>query len=159
MSHKTLSKLLLIAGAIACIGGAAVFFLYAPALSIECSLIYPELAWLSWPMLVYVWLIALMYIHAVFFYMRISLRLGKNLSFCVKNADDLRRIALFLVIAAGLWFLLIFLPGAVNVDIGPAFLLFLLASLATLAVAMVAYVLSLLVRRATALQEENDLTI
>lgn len=159
MSHKTLSKLLLVAGVIACIGGAAVFFLYAPAMSIECSLMYPELAWLSWPMLAYIWIIALMYIHAVFFYMRISWRLGKNRSFCTANAVDLKRIAVFLGIAAALWFLLIFLPGAVSVDIGPAFLLFLLASMATLAVAIVAYALSLLVRRATALQEENDLTI
>lgn len=159
MSHKTLSKLLLLAGVIACIGGAAVFFLYAPAMAIECSIMYPELAWLSGPMLAYIWLIAFMYIFAVFFYMRISLRLGKNLSFCPQNAADLKRIALFLIIASGLWFALIFLPGIMGVDIGPAFLLFLLASLATLAVAMVAYVLSLLVRRATALQEENDLTI
>lgn len=159
MSHKTLSKLLLLAGAIACIGGAAVFFLYAPAMSIECSIMYPELAWLANLLLLYIWIIAFMYILAVFFYMRISLRLGRNQSFCAENARDLKRIALFLVIASGMWFALIFLPGAAGVDIGPAFLLFLLACMATLAVAMVAYVLSLLVRRATALQEENDLTI
>lgn len=159
MSHKTLSRLLLFAGVIACIGGAAVFFLYAPAMSIECSLMYPELAWLANPLLLYIWIIALMYIFAVFCYMRISLRLGKNKSFCAENAADLRHIALWLILAAGLWFILIFLPGAVGVDIGPAFLLFLLASMATLAVALVAYVLSLLVRRATTLQEENDLTI
>lgn len=159
MSHKTLSRLLLAAGAIACIGGIAVFFLYAPLMAKECSLMYPELAWLSWPMLIYIWVIALMYILAVFFYMRISRRLGRNLSFCPENADDLRRIARCLLLASGLWFMLIFLPGAVHVDIGPAFLLFLLASLATLAVAIVAYALSQLIRRAAELQAENDLTI
>jgi len=159
MSHKTLSRLLLTAGAIACIGGGVVFFLYAPAMSIEYSLMYPELAWLANPLLLYVWVIALMYMIAVFFYMRISRRLGQNRSFCLENAIDLKRIALFLVIAAGLWFALIFLPGAAGVDIGPAFLLFLLACMATLAVAMVSYVLSLLIRRAAELQTENDLTI
>jgi len=159
MSHKTLSKLLLAAGVIACIGGAVVFFLYAPLMAAECRLMYPELAHFAWPMLIYIWVIALLYLHAVFLYMRISVRLGKNRSFCPENADDLKRIALFLIIAAALWFLLIFLPGVIGLDIGPAFLLFLLACMATLAVAIVAYALSLLVRRAAALQAENDLTI
>ncbi len=159
MSHKTLSHMLLFAGVIACIGGAAVFFLYTPLMADECRMMYPELSWLFWPMLFYVWLIAALYIHAVILYMRISLRLGRNQSFCAENARDLKRIALFLLIAAVLWFALIFLPGAAGVDIGPAFLLFLLASMATLAVALVAYVLSLLVHRAAVLQEENELTI
>lgn len=159
MSHKKLSRMLLLAGVIACIGGAAVFFLYAPGVAFECREMYPELAWLCWPLLAYIWVIALMYIHAVVCYMRISLRLGNNRSFCTENAQDLRRIALFLAIAAGLWILLIFLPGMAGVSVGPAFLLFLLAGMASLAVAMVAYVLSLLVRRAAELQAENDLTI
>ncbi|MBR5231034.1 MAG: DUF2975 domain-containing protein [Clostridia bacterium] len=159
MSHKTLSKLLLIAGIIACIGGCTVFFLYAPMMAHECAEIYPELSHFALPLLLYIWVIAAMYILAVALYMRISLRLGKNQSFCSKNADDLRSIALFLCAAAVLWFLLIFLTGWVGLDIGPAVLLFLLASMATLAVALVAYVLSRLVRRAAALQAENDLTI
>lgn len=159
MSHKTLSRILLLAGVIACIGGAAVFFLYAPAAAFECRDMYPELSYLCWPMLCYVWLIALMYIHAVIRYMRISLRLGKNRSFCTENAADLKGIAVLLTIAAGLWFALIFLPGLAGAPVGPAFLLFLLACMATLAVAMVAWVLSLLVRRAAELQDENDLTI
>lgn len=159
MSHKMLSRILFAAGIIAFAGGAAVFFLYAPLLANECRIMYPELAHLALPALLYIWCIALLYIHALFLYMRISLRLGKNRSFCLENANALRHIALLLVIASVLWFALIFLPGIMGISIGPAFLLFLLASMATSAVAMVSYVLSLLVRRATALQDENDLTI
>ena len=159
MSHKTLSRLLIIAGIIACIGGCAVFFLYAPAMAHECSVMYPELSHFALPLLLYIWVIALMYGAAVFRYMRISLRLGRNRAFCAENANDLMGIAVLLAIAGALWFLLIFLPGEFGLDIGPAVLLFLLACMATLAVALVAYVLSLLVRRAAALQTENDLTI
>lgn len=159
MEHKKLSVILLLAGGIAGLGGAAVFFGYAPAIGLEIKAGTPELARLFWPLLALVWVIALLYAAALWQYMAICVRIGKNNSFCAGNAASLRRIGLFLYAAAGVWGLLILSPLVLKFDIGPVWLVFMLVGLASAAVGMVARAMAALVARAAKLQEENDLTV
>ena len=55
MQHKKLSVLLVIAGVLAGIGGAFMFFIWAPSVGNEMRSDYPELAWLFWPALGVLW--------------------------------------------------------------------------------------------------------
>ena len=87
MEHKRLSHLLIGAGAAACAGLAVLFLLYAPVLGLEVRDMMPEYAFLFWPALLYVWAIGGMYMAAMWQYMRISLRIGQDNSFCAENAQ------------------------------------------------------------------------
>ena len=154
MKQKKVSVFLVLAGTLASLGLIFLFFVYAPLLAGECRSMYPDLAHLYWPGLIFLWVIALLYGAAMTEYFRISIRIGQNRSFCRENAKGLKRIALFMAIPGVLWPL----PSFVT-DIGPAALLLLLAAMASLALGMLAWALSKLLGRAVDMKEENDLTV
>lgn len=160
MEHRKVSGLLIAAGILATLGGAFLFLLYAPVIANECRDLYPELAFLFWPGLVYLWIIALSYCAAMIEYFRVCVRIGQDRSFCPENAKSLGRIALFMCAAGMLWVLMTVLPGIIwRIDIGPVFLVFLLAAMASFAMSVLAWALGKLLSRAVRLKEENDLTV
>ncbi|MDO5327933.1 MAG: DUF2975 domain-containing protein [Clostridia bacterium] len=160
MEHRKVSGLLIGAGMLATLGGAGLFLLYAPLVANECRTMYPELAFLFWPGLIYLWIIAAFYCAAMAEYFRVCVRIGQDQSFCAQNALGLSRIALCMNIAGSLWVLLSFLPGLIwGIAIGPVFLIFLLAAAASFALGILAWALGRLLSRAVKLKEENDLTV
>lgn len=159
MNHKRLSLFLKAAGCVAALGGAAVFFGYAPSVGREAKSMYPALAWLFWPMLLYIWGIGGVYAAALAQYMCICGRIGQNRSFCAENAKGMRLIGTLLFVASGLWLALIIVSALMPQGFGPAWLIFLLAAMASFAVGVVARVMAYLVRRAAQLQEDSDLTV
>jgi len=159
MEHKKLSVYLKAAGVIAGIGGVVVFFLYAPIMALECRMAYPELAFLFWPGLIFVWCLGGVYAAALWQYWLICHRIGKNRSFCSENARGLSLISRLFFLASGMSFLCM---GAWLMDawhLGPGWLALLLVSMASAAVGVLAWALGKLLQRAVSLQEENDLTI
>ncbi len=159
MQHKKLSVLLVIAGVLAGIGGAFMFFIWAPSVGNEMRSDYPELAWLFWPALGVLWCIAILYASSLALYLRISIRIGENRSFCEENVRGLRLIYRLMSVAAILWLACIVVCAFANIDIGPFWILFLLAAMATSAFALLAYALSALLHHAVHLQEDSDLTV
>ena len=159
MNYKKLSALLLIAGALALIGGVAVFFVYAPLAGQEIRAGAPQYAHLFWPALAYLWLIACVYMAALGEYMRISLRIGHGQSFCRENVHAMQRISRFLLAAALLWPLGLIVAALFSVDVGPVWIALLLVSMASIALSLVAHVLCILLRHTVQLQEDSDLTI
>ena len=160
MEHRKVSGLLIGAGTLATLGGAGLFLIYAPLVANECRDMYPELAFLFWPGLIYLWIIALFYCAAMAEYFRVCIRIGRDQSFCAENALALGKIALCMNTAGGLWILLSFLPGLLwGIAIGPVFLIFLLAAAASFALGILAWALGKLLSRAVKLKEENDLTV
>ena len=104
--------------------------------------------------------ISAVYGAALYQYMRISRRIGKNQSFCRENVGSMRAIACLMGAAAGMWAgLMIVLRLLSSIGVGVEMLLFALMCMASAAIGLVAYVLTQLLRRATQLQEDNDLTI
>lgn len=157
MEHKKVSRLLILAGAVAGVGGMITLFLLIPLAATETRNAYPELSGWFWPGLIYAWAVGALCLAALGEYLRISVRIGKNRSFCTENVRDMRMIAILLLAAAGL-----LLTGAVLVlaiGFGPVWLWLLLAAAACGAMAILAYALSRLLNRAVQLQEENDLTV
>ena len=154
MSHKRLSHLLLLAGGIAGVGALGVLIDYARMLALR-AVERPGMALRYWGLLVFLCLVA-----AVYQYMRISRRIGKNQSFCRENVGSMRAIACLMGAAAGMWAgLMIVLRLLSSIGVGVEMLLFALMCMASAAIGLVAYVLTQLLRRATQLQEDNDLTI
>lgn len=159
MSHKRLSHLLLLAGSIAGVGALGVLIDYARILALRASE-QPSLALRCWGLLVFLCLVAAIYGAALHQYMCISRRIGKKRSFCMENVHSMRWIAHLMGAAAGMWIgLLLVLRLLVRIDMGIEMLIFVLMCMASAAVALVAYVLTQLLRRATQLQEDSDLTI
>ena len=159
MSHKRLSHLLLLAGGIAGVGALGVLIDYARMLAFR-ALERPEMALRYWGRLVFLCLVAAVYGAALYQYMRISRRIGKNQSFCRENVGSMRAIACLMGAAAGMWAgLMIVFRLLSSIGVGVEMLLFALMCMASAAIGLVAYVLTQLLRRATQLQEDNDLTI
>lgn len=157
MEHKKVSRLLILAGVVAGVGGMAILFLLIPLATTEIRNAHPELSGWFWPGLVYAWAVGALCLAALGEYLLISMRIGKNRSFCVENVRDLRLIAVLLLAAAGL--LLVGAVFVLAVGFGPVWLWLLLAAAACGAMAILAYALSRLLNRAVQLQEENDLTV
>ena len=160
MSQKNISRVLIAAGAAAMAGGCFLFFVYGPAMAMECRDTYPELGFLFWPGLIWLLAIGLMYLAAMIDYFRIVLNIGRERSFVPENARGLGRIAKWLCAAGALWLLGIVLPGLIwQVELGPAWIALLLAALASFAMGMLAWALGRLLTRAVQYKEENDLTV
>ncbi len=160
MEHRRVSAALTAAGALATAGGLFVFLVFAPVAASGCRDAFPELAFLFWPGLISVWVIAAVYLAAMLFYFRIVRRIGKDQSFCAANAREMRFIACCMGAAGLLWLLLLILPHLIwHIHFGPAWLWFVMASLASFAVGILAWGLSRLLQRAVSYKEENDLTI
>lgn len=159
MSHKRLSHLLLLVGGIAGVGALGVLIDYARMLAFR-AVERPGMALRYWGLLVFLCLAAVVYGAALYQYMRISRRIGRNQSFCRENVSSMRAIACLMGAAAGMWAGLMIVLRLLNgVGMGVEMLLFALMCMASAAIGLVAYVLTQLLRRATQLQEDNDLTI
>lgn len=159
MEHKKLSRYLLAAGIIAGAGAGGIFLIYLLAMiSVAIDPASPY-AYLAFAAMVGMIAMAILYGLALKEYFCICLRIGKNRSFCPENAKGLHRIFQFFLSAALLWLAAefsAFLPGMAWGSWNIAFLLFAMASAA---MGILAYALGKLLKRATQLQEENELTI
>ena len=159
MEHKKLSRYLLAAGIIAGAGAGGIFLIYLLAMisvAIDPASPYAYLAFAAMAGMI---ALAILYGLALKEYFCICLRIGKNRSFFPENAKGLHRIFQFLLSAALLWLAAefsAFLPGMAWGIWNIAFLLFAMASAA---MGILAYALGKLLKRATQLQEENELTI
>ena len=159
MEHKKLSRYLLAAGIIASAGAGGIFLIYLLGMisvAIDPASPYAYLAFAAMAGMI---ALAILYGLALQEYFCICLRIGKNRSFCQENAKGLHRIFQFFLSAALLWLAAefsAFLPGMAWGIWNIAFLLFAMASAA---MGILAYALGKLLKRATQLQEENELTI
>ena len=159
MEHKKLSRHLLAAGTIAGAGAGFVFLIYLLGMIQVILNFQSPYVYLAWLAIAGMIALAALYGFALKEYFGICLRIGKNRSFCPENAKGLHHIFQYLMGAALLWLvaeLALFLPGMVMGVWNIAFLLFAMASAA---MGILAYALGKLLKRATQLQEENELTI
>ncbi len=160
MNQKTISRVLIAGGAIAAAAGVFLFFGYGTAVALSCRQEFPELGFLFWPGLIWLWVIGLTYLAAMADYFRIVINIGKDRSFIQENARGLGRIARWMCVAGGLWLLGDILPGLIwGVSLGVGWLAMLLAALASFAMGMLAWGLGRLLARAVQMKEENDLTV
>ena len=159
MSQKNCANILKIIVVLAFIGIAAVYFGVAPKIAFNTAENYPEFAFALWPWLSFVLISCVPVFWALAEAWGIFTRIGNDRSFCRENAVSMRRIAI-LAAAESAYLLLGDIAMAVFVINHPGIFLFILI-LAVIAVMVcgVCWALSLLIKKASNLQEENDLTI
>lgn len=157
MDHKALSRHLIAAGILAGMGGVYIFYIYEPLHMLHLFGAGAELRrFLSIGSIA---LIGLLYLAALANYFKICVRIGENASFCTENAVRLGRIGRLLSIGGGCWTAIIAVLLCLRIIDRYLYLVLALAALASFCAGVVARVLGQLVRRASRLQEENDLTI
>ena len=159
MEHRKVSRLLILAGGIAVLGGGYLFFVDAPKAALQYRALMPEYAYLFIPALVFLWAIGLIYLAAMADYFRVCRRIGQDRSFCPENEKSLSRIAFLLAGAAALWLLGIPLGLLLRLRPGVWTAAFLLAAAASAAMGILAGGLARLLKLATEIKEENDLTV
>lgn len=151
MEHKSISRMLLIAGAVVALFAAAVLFAAVPITIftvLDISL-FRKLLTLA----VYVF-IAYFAFAALIKYARICVMIGRNQSFSRENVVNMDKIAKYLFCCGGCFLLTIFTLWA-NITYWPE----IIASLGCGGLGVIAYALSRLLDHAVSLQEENDLTV
>ena len=142
--------------------GAAVLFLavvFLPDIGQKAAQLNPELAYLYWPCLIFIWCTVLPMLAALALAWQIFTEIGRDNSFCLQNAQRLRKISVLALLDTLLYiggFIALALldamrPGAL---VGTICIVFL-----GLIMTVISAALSHLTRKAADLKAENDLTI
>jgi hypothetical protein len=142
--------------------GVAVVFLgavFLPMLGGEAAGMNPELSWLFWPCLLYLWATILPVLAALVLAWLIFAEIGRDNSFCMANARRLRAISILALVDTLLyivWMVGLGLLGVLHpsVLIGSVCIVFMGVGFTVGAAA-----LSHLAQKAAALKDENDLVI
>lgn len=159
MSQNGIAKILKIFCVFVAVVGAFFFFLYAPLLVDELAAMYPEAAYLKWPGLIGIWLIAILCYAVLCNFWMICVRIGEDNSFCNENADCMKRMGLLsFAVAVLLTGAMIFLGCSGFLGIA-YFVVYFLLMCVVCGVGVLCLALAALIRRAAQLKEENDLTI
>ena len=139
--------------------GAVLCFGIAPNIGKELASAYPEVSYLFWPCLAFIWVTAVPFAGALAESWKICNAIQKGKAFCSQNAVRLKRISFLAFSECVLYFAaLAFL--AVKDFLHPAiFLLIIVILCIGFAIAIFSAVLSHLTVKAEKLQDENDLTI
>ena len=159
MSQKSIAKILKIFCMVVAVVGAFFFFVYAPLIVDELAFMYPEAAYLKWPGLFGVWVIAVLCYAVLGNFWKICVRIGEDNSFCNENADCMKRMGILsFVVAVLLSGAMIFLGCLGFLGIA-YFIVYSLLMCVVCGVGVLCLALAALIRRAAQLKEENDLTI
>ena len=150
---RTLKGVVAFLAVMAAVYYAAIF----PSRIREIGLEEPELAWLVTPGIIAISLSAVPIAIALVLFWRICTEIGRDNSFCHKNARWLSGIGVCALIDTGYCAI-----GTVTLEIiagSPIWLLGTAVCMVGLAIALAAFLLSHLVLKAADMKDENDLTI
>ena len=159
MKQKELSRWLRVVVIIGWCACALLAWPIAPKLAQDAAIDAPELAYLVWPCLAFFWIGLIVVAVALWFGWQIFGEIGRDNSFCLKNArrlTSINRLALTDTILCILMIALLILLGAGHPGI---LLLLLLLAVVGAGFTVAAAALSHLTLKAATLQEENDLTV
>ena len=152
----------------ACVGAAVlgimVFAVEAPILARVSAMAFPRFAGLRVPALVWIWGVGVLCYLSLWRFWGVCARIGRDRSFSPENVAAMKHIACYLWIASGMTAALTLLMYALklwagaNLARGNLWLLALLTCFFA-GVALLSQALSLLLNKATILQQDQDLTI
>lgn len=159
MKQKELSIWLRV---IVALGFVCVVFLggvIAPELGREMAWGNPELAYMFWPCLAYIWLTAVPVIIFMVLVWLIAVEIGRDNSFCVENAQKLRACSILALADTLLYIFAAVVLGAMKALHISVLLLIIGIAAIGFAVTVCCAALSHLTRKAADMKSENDLTV
>ncbi len=159
MKQRELSLLLKAAIVVTVLGTLLLLSFFAYSMGDEMRMENPEVAYLFWPCLIFLWASSLPFFAALLLGWRIATDMGRNRSFCHENAQRLKWVCWLALLEAAVYIGAVVTLGVLHLASPGIALLLLFTVAAGLVVAVIAAVLSHLVDKAVALQQENDLTV
>lgn len=159
MKQMELAKWLKLVIAFAALIGLFLCFVIAPALGHDAVLIYSELDYMFWPCLIFIWITAIPFYFALYKAWSICKEVAKDNSFCLENAKglkDIGKLALFECILYLVGMIILFSLNLLHPSI---LLIILFVIFMGGSIGIVSFTLSHLIKKASDLKEENELTI
>lgn len=142
--------------------GVAVIFLVVvllPGMIPELMLRYPDFEALLVPCMVYVYVTVIPVLFALIAAWQIFIEIGRDNSFCVKNALRLRSICLFGAVDTVLYIAAAVILGSLGALLPSLLVIIICIVFMGMLITIAAAALSHLTRKAAEVQSENDLTI
>lgn len=159
MKRKELTKWLKIVIAFAALIGVFLCFIVAPFLGREAVFMYPELSYMFWPSLIFIWATAVPFYAALYKGWLICEEISNDNSFCRENGQRLKEISKLALFECILYLVAMVVLLILNLLHPSILLMALFVIFVGVSIAVVAAALSHLVEKASELEEENDLTI
>ena len=159
MKQRELSLLLKAAIVITALVTLFLLQVFAPLVGDDYRRSAPEMAHLYWPLLLFLWGSSLPFFTALALGWCIASDMGRDRSFCRENALRLKWVCRLALLESGIYCAALVIAVFLNIGSPGTSFLLIFTILAGLVVAVIAAILSHLVDKAVALQQENDLTV
>jgi hypothetical protein len=159
MKQKELAKWLRIIIVFAALTGAFLSFVIAPALGREAVLMNPELEYMYWPCLIFIWITAVPFYFSLYKGWLICQEISNDNSFCQENAQRLKEISKLALSECILYSVAMIILFVLNLLHPSILLMTLFIIFVGISIAVVSAAISHLVEKASELKKENDLTI
>lgn len=159
MKQKELAKWLKLVIAFAALIGVFLCLVIVPTLGHDFALMYPELDYMYWPCLIYIWITAVPFYFALYKAFLICREISADSSFCTENAQRLKEISKLALSECILYLAAMIILFVLNLLHPSILLIMLFIIFAGISIAIISAALSHLVEKASELKKENDLTI
>jgi len=159
MNQKKLSNWLKAVCILIGVCGLIVYALILPGYGASIAAANPEFKYAFWPWMVFLWGTGIPCYAALVIAWSVFDRIGKDNSFCEKNAVALKRISTLAVIDVVYFFVGELVLLFLNMNHPGVFLISQLFSVLGISVAIASAALSHLIYKAASIREENELTI
>lgn len=159
MEQRTLVRWLKTLVILAAICGAALCLGVLPQMGKWMVKLYPEFSHAYLPWLFFLWILSVPCFLALILAWKVFTNIERDRSFSIENAEHLRKVSYLAALDAILLILGNFIYLLLGMNHPSILLASVLAAFAGIAVSVASAVLSHLVRKASDLQEQSDLTI
>ena len=159
MEQRTLVRWLKILVIFAAVCGIAICVGILPMVGKRMIEVYPEFSYCYHPWLIFLWILAVPCFIALVLAWKIFKNIEEDHSFCMENADVLRKISFLAAADSAVLFVGNVLFLLLNMNHPSILLGACIVVVVGIGISVAAAVLSHLVRKAAKLQEENELTI
>lgn len=159
MKRKELAKWLKLVIIFAALLGLFLCFVIAPAIGRDFASTYPELGYMFWPCLIFIWITAVPFYFALYKAWMMSKEISKDNSFCFENAKRLKVIGKLALSESILYLVGMVILLTLNLLHPSIFFIIMFIIFVGVSIGIVSFTLSHLVEKASELKKENDLTI
>lgn len=159
MKQTELVKWLKIIIVFAALLGLFLCFVLAPNIGKDTAAMYPEVDYMFWPCLIFIWITAIPFYIALYKGWLMCKEISKDNSFCLDNAKRLKDIGKLALFESIFYFVGMIILLNMNLLHPSIFFMMVFIIFVGISIGIVSFALSHLVEKASELKDENDLTI